>query len=169
VVDGRDYNKTIKTNNSGEFSFKINTSAEGVYRITLVFQKKGYDSRRITCLATRTYTEQDRRENIRSEAVKPAYSTLKSKLTGYAGRYMVYPLYVREVTETATGYLTFAGMSRTKSGVYKDVVAIRSTEQPIYAAGDKVTMYLKCLGTTYEVIGDDGTSAYPYFDLQWAE
>ena len=167
IVDGR-YQKSITTNNSGSFSFTIDTSAEGEYTITLVFEKKGYTSRRFRSVAERTYTEEDRKQMIRDEAVKPAYKTLKSKLSGYAGRYMVYTLHIQSVEETPTGYLIFAGMSKTKSGTYKDVVAIRSSAEPDFAAGQSATMYLKCIDS-YEIQGDNGTEEIPYFDLQWIE
>ena len=167
IVDGR-YNKAITTNNSGTFSFTFDTVEEGLYNITLVFEKKGYNARRFTCQATRELTAEDRREAIRTEAVKPTYKNLKSKIDGYRGRYMVYTLNIKEVTQTSTGYLTFAGMSKTKSGVYKEMVAIRTTEEPVWREGTAVRMYLKCIGM-YDVVSDEGTTSYPYFDLQWVE
>ena len=167
IVDER-YNKSVTTNNSGAFSFTIDTSAEGIYNITLVFEKKGYTARRFRCEANREYTAEDLRQAIREAAVKPAYKTLNSKLASYMGSYMVYTLYVQSVEETSTGYLTFAGMSKTKAGVYKELVVIRSTDEPAYSAETSAKMYLKCIGT-YDVVGDDGTETYPYFDLQWVE
>lgn len=167
IVDGR-YEKSITTNNSGAFSFTFDTKEEGIYNITLVFEKKGYSARRFRCEASREYTEEDRKQAIRNEAVKPSYATLKSKIDGYRGRYMVYTLNIREVLPTSTGYLTFAGMSKTKAGVYKDIVAIRTTEEPVWQAGTAVRMYLKCLGM-YDVISIEGTESYPYFDLQFLE
>ncbi len=167
IVDGR-YNKQITTNNSGNFSFTIDTSEEGIYNITLVFEKKGYDARRYRCEASREFTEDDRKESIRDEAVKPSYKNLKDKITSYRGKYMVYTLNIKEVSPTTSGYLTFAGMSKTKAGVYKELVVIRSTEEPDWSEGSKVRMYLKCLGT-YEMIDDNGTTEYPYFDLQFIE
>ncbi len=167
IVDGR-YEKSITTNNSGGFSFTIDTSKEGLYNITLVFEKKGYSARRFRCEATREFTEEDHKQSIRDEAVKPSYKNLKDKIDSYRGRYMVYTLNIREVTQTSTGYLTFAGMSKTKAGVYKDIVAIRTTEEPVWREGTAVRMYLKCLGM-YDVVSDEGTDSYPYFDLQWLE
>ena len=166
IVDER-YNKSITTS-SGKFSFTIDTSEEGIYNIALVFEKKGYDARRFRCEATRTFTEEDQKQSIRDEAVKPSYSTLKSKIVSYRGKYMVYTLNIKEVSQTTTGYLTFAGMSKSKSGTYSQIVVIRSTEEPGWYEGDKVRMYLKCLGT-YEVEGDEGATEYPYFDLQFIE
>nr|MBR4280411.1 hypothetical protein [Clostridia bacterium] len=167
IVDGR-YNKQITTNNSGSFSFTFDTVEEGIYNITLVFEKKGYDARRFRCEATREFNEQDRRQSIVDEAVKPSYSNLKKKIDGYRGRYMVYTLNIKEVIPTSTGYLTFAGMTKTKSGVYKEVVAIRTTDEPVWRVGTAVRMYLKCIGM-YDVVGDDGTDSYPYFDLQFID
>ena len=34
--------------------------------------------------------------------------------------------------------------------------------------GTAVQMYLKCIGM-YDVVGDDGTDSYPYFDLQFVK
>lgn len=167
IVDGR-YNKAITTNNSGTFSFTFDTNEEGVYNITLVFEKKGYAARRYHCEATRELTAEDRKQAIRDEAVKPSYTNLKKKIDGYRGRYMVYTLNIKEITQTSTGYLTFAGMTKTKSGVYKELVAIRTTEEPVWREGTAVRMYLKCLGM-YDVVGDDGTASYPYFDLQFTD
>lgn len=167
IVDGR-YEKSITTNNNGTFSFTIDTSEEGLYNITLIFQKKNYDDRRFRCEAIRIFTDEDLKQSIRDEAIHPEYTSLLKKLQDYRGRYFLYTLHIKEVTQTATGYLTFAGMSKTKSGVYKNLVVIRTTEKPTWRAGLSVRMYLKCLGA-YDVMGDEGTDTYPYFDFQWAE
>lgn len=167
IVDER-YNKTITTNNTGGFTFTIDTKEEGSYRITLTLTKKGYSTRRFTCEATRAFTEAELQANIRENAVKPSYTNLKNKIANYMGKYMVYSLNIQSITKTTTGYLTFAGMSKTKDGVYKEMVAIRSSDLPSYAEGGTARVYLKCIGT-YDVVGDDGVSTYPYFDLQWVE
>ncbi len=167
IVDGR-YHKQITTNNSGEFSFTIDTSGEGNYIITLTFEKKGYAARRFRTEASRTYTEEDLRQKVRDEAVKPSYNNLTKKISSYIGRYMVYTLEIERVEKTSTGYLTFAGMSKTKAGVYRNMVVIRSTEEPPYTDGSTARLYLKCLGT-YDYVADEGSSSYPYFDLQFME
>ena len=167
IVDGR-YQKSVTTNNSGSFSFKIDTSEEGEYTFTLVFEKKGYSSRRFRSTATRTYTEADLRAMIRDTAVSPAYKTLTSKLSGYKGDYMVYTLHIQSIDETPTGYLVFAGMSKSKSGIISNLVVIRSDEAPEFAPGDKVKLYLRCIDA-YEYITDAGNDLLPYFDLQWME
>lgn len=167
IVDGR-YNKTITTGSSGEFSFKVDTSAEGEYAFTLVFEKKGYSSRRFQSTASRVYTDADRRAMIRDSAVSPAYKTLTSKLSGYKGDYMVYTLHIQSVEQTPTGYLVFAGMSKSKAGVISNLVVIRSTDAPEFGAGDKVKLYLRCIDS-YEYTSGEEAELLPYFDLQWME
>ncbi len=171
IVDGR-YEKTVKTNNTGKFTFTFDTKEEGIYNITLVFEKKGYDARRFRCEATREFTDEDRKQAIRDAEIHPTYAKLLADLRtddpAYRGRYMLYTLNIREVQEANNGYLTFAGMSKTKAGVYKEVVVIRTGETPTWSEGSAIRMYLKCLGL-YDVTGDEGTESYPYFDLQWVE
>ena len=167
IVDGR-YQKIMTTGSSGEFSFKIDTSAEGVYSFTLTFEKKNYTPRRFTSTASRVYTDADHQQMIRESAVCPAYKTLTSKLSGYKGDYMVYTLHIQSVDQTPSGYLIFAGMSKSKSGVISNLVVIRSSTAPEFAAGEKVKLYLRCLDS-YEYISDEGTQYLPYFDLQWME
>lgn len=168
IVDGRSFNKSITTNNSGGFSFSIDTSEEGKYYITLVLSQKGYSTRRFTCEATRAYTDEERRTKIREEAIKPSYATLTDKIGNYMGRYMVYTVNIQSITPTTTGYLTFAGMTKTKDGVYKNMLVIRSDELPSYQADGSARVYLKCIGT-YDVVGDGGSGTYPYFDLEWVD
>lgn len=163
IVDGV-YNKQITTNNTGKFSFKVPTNKEGDYTFTLVFEKKNYNTRRVEYTATRTLSEADIREDIREIAVKPAYSTLTSKITGYTGRTMGYNLYVMSVEPSGNEWITFMAMRKTNSG-YRDIVVVMSKDEPTLTAGTQVKMYGTCTGE-YEVIdADDKTKRYPSFDL----
>lgn len=166
IIDGR-YQKTITTNNSGKFSFKIDTSAEGTYDIVLTFQKKGYTTRRITSTATRALTEADKQEDIRAQADKPAYSTLTRLLDGYEGRYMVYTLFIDRVEQVGDEWYTFAAMRKTNSGGLRDEVVVRTTTQPTWQPADQVRMYLQCTGG-YEIQGD-ATTKLPCFDYLFTD
>lgn len=164
LVEGAgSYDKQVKTNNSGSFSFSINTAAEGDYEITLVFSKKNYSTRRFTIHANRTLSETDRQEQIREEAVKPRYGTLKDKLTGYTGRYMVYTLYPQEIVQSGDEWIIFAAMTKTKTS-YKDMVVIITQDEPAVTVNTAVKMYGECVGP-YEVTSEEGTTVYPCFDL----
>lgn len=163
IVDGV-YDKQLTTNNTGRFSFKVPTNKDGKYTFTLVFEKKNYDTRRVEYIATRTLTEADIREDIREIAVKPAYSTLTDKITGYTGRTMGYTLYVMSVEPSGDEWITFMAMRKVSSG-YRDIVVVMSREEPILTEGTQVKMYGTCTGQ-YEVIDEnDKTKKYPSFDL----
>ena len=157
---GDAYKKSVTTNASGKFSFSIDSSAEGEYPVTLVFEKKGYGTRRFTATASRTLTEEDRQNQIREEAVKPAYSTLTNKIKGYTGRTMVYSLYVLSLEENDGQWLIKMAMTQSKSGKYSNIVYVTTTEEPNFSVDSQQRMYGKCLGML-EVDGKD----YPAFEL----
>ena len=163
IVDGV-YDKQIRTNNSGGFSFKIPTATEGDYTITLIFSKKGYETRRLQTVATRAYTEEDIRNGYRAEAVKPAYSTLTSKLAGYTGKVCHYDLYCVSIEQVGDEWLMYMAMTQNKSG-YKNMVVVMADEAPSFVEGAQVHMYGRCTGA-YEIENEDGSGAkYPAFDL----
>lgn len=158
IVDGV-YDKQIRTNNSGGFSFKFNTKTEGNYTITLIFTKKNYETRRFQVVANRSFTEEDVKSGYRAEAVKPAYSTLKAKLSGYTGKVLHYDLYCVSIEQSGDQWLVYMAMSQKKSG-YKDIVVVRTDEAPPFVENAQVHMYGRCTGS-YEA--ESGT--YPSFDL----
>ena len=157
------FNKQVRTNNSGGFSFKINTKTEGEYTITLVFTKKDYSTRRLQTVATRILTEEDVKNGYRNEAIKPAYSTLTSKLSGYTGKIMHYDLYCVSIEQSGDEWLVYMAMDKKKSG-YKNIVVVVTEEVPPFVADSQVHMYGRCTGP-YEVTSDSGTTTYPSFDL----
>lgn len=166
IVEGR-YDKSVTTNNSGKFSFKIPTDAEGDYEITLVFQKKNYTTRRFTSTASRELTDADRQEDIREQAIKPAYSTLTKKMTEYTGRYMVYTVYIDHTEQVGEEWLTFAAMRKTNSGGLRDMVVISSKTQPTWTGGDQVRLYLQCTGS--HTIEGDETTTLPAFEYLFTD
>lgn len=157
------YDKQVTTNANGTFSFKISTKEEGEYKITLIFQKKNYTTRRFTAMGSRTLTEEDVKAQYRAEACKPAHTTLTDKIKGYTGRIMGYELYLVSKTQRDDGkWLLEMGMrtsAKTQSG-YRDIVYVVAEEEPAFEVGTKQKMYGKCTGEI-EVDGKD----YPGFDL----
>ena len=153
------YAKTITTNASGKFSFKGDVSEEKDYSVVVVFQKKNYSTRRFTAAANRTLTQADLNNRIREDAVKPAYSTLKDKLKGYTGRYMVYTLHVDTVEKIGDQWVMRMGMRTTKKNGYRDIVYVICDADPGVASGDKKKVFLECTGPY--VAADEKT--YPGF------
>ncbi len=162
---GGSFDKSVKTNSNGTFKFTIDTSAEGSYDIVLSFQKAGYETRRFTVTATRTLTEEDLRSRARESAVKPAYSTLVSKLTGYTGRVLTYSMYVTDIMQAGDEWIIFMAMNySTKSG-YSNIVVVTTDTEPQLEIGSQHKLYGTCMGT-YEVQSEEsGTKFYPCIEL----
>ena len=165
IVEGAGYNKIVKTNNSGAFKFKFSTATEGTYHITITFQKKGYATRRFTYDVKREMSETERNEAIKAASVKPAYSTLTSKLTNYIGRYMTYNLYLTDKVKSGDEWILFMAMRSLKSG-YKDIVVVTTTEDPSnLTIGGQYRIYGQLIGN-YEIQNAEGGSTYyPCFEL----
>ena len=166
IVNGgaKPYEKTVRTNNNGKFSFKIPTDSQSAYTITLILQKKNYDTRRFTWTANRDLTEEDHKAAIRAEAVKPAYSTLNQKLEAYTGRVMGYTVYITDIQRVEDEYVIFAAMTRTEKGKLKNVIVITTEEEPAFTAGSEQKFYGRLTGT-YEIQSEEGTENHPAFEL----
>ena len=170
IVTGgaKDFDKTVRTNNNGRFSFKIPTGTQSVYTVTLVFQKKNYDTRRFSWTANRTLTEQDTRNQLKAQAVKPAYSTLNSKMDAYTGRIMGYTVTITDIQQVGEEYIVFAAMTKTKKGNLKDIIVITDSEEPTFQAGSEQTFYGRLSGY-YQVQSEEDTEKYPSFELLFWE
>ncbi len=167
IIESIGYSKQVTTNNSGKFSFKLNTSTEGQYHITISFQKKGYAMRRFTYDVSRQMSEEEKIAAIREASIKPAYSTLKKKLGNYVGRYMTYPLYLTDIVQSGDEYILFMAMRSLKSG-YKDMVVVTTDQDPgNLVVGQQYRIYGQLAGN-YEVQNAEGGSTYyPCFTLMF--
>ena len=165
VTGGRkDYDKTVRTNNNGKFSFHIPTDNQSVYNVTLILQKKNYETRRFSWTANRTLTDRDVRNQYREEAVKPAYSTLNRKLEAYTGRVMGYKVYITDIQHVGDEYIVTAAMTKTKKGNLKDIIVISSAEEPVFVVGSEQVFYGRLTGL-HEVQSEEGATGYPHFEL----
>lgn len=161
TVNGK--TKQEKAGANGKFSFTINTSEEGNYSFVLSFSKKGLNDQRYTYYAVREWTESEKREKIRSEAIKPAYGVLTEKIKGYTGRVMGYSAYVKEIAKSGDDWLIYLAFRNTKSG-YKDIIVVMTKDDPNFSVDAQVKMYGRCTGM-YLVQDDSGNKEYPSFDL----
>ena len=157
------YDKTVRTNGTGKFSFKVPTSLQADYDITLVFSKKNYETRRFTYTSKRTLTEEDERRAIRDQAIKPAYATLLKKLEGYTGRIMGYQVYITDIQKSGDEWIISGALNKTKKG-YKDTIVITCDEEPAFIVDSQQKMYGTCTGA-YQVQSEEDTVTYPSFDL----
>ena len=132
--------------------------------MVLVLQKKNYETRRFSWTANRTLTEGDVRSQYKSEAVKPAYSTLNRKLEAYTGRIMGYKIYITDISQIGEEYAVTAALTKTKKGTMKDLIVIITGEKPEFVTGSQQTFYGRLTGT-YEVQSEEDTVKYPSFEL----
>lgn len=169
-IVGDSYNKTLTATAAGSFKFTIDTSLEGTYDIVLTFEKKNYDMRRLTASATRTLTEEESRQRFRDAAVKPAYSNLVEKITGYTGRILTYSMYVTDIMPTAAGdqWVIFMAMDYSAKSGYKNYVAVTTSQEPQLEIGSQHRLYGKCTGT-WEVQSEGSVKYYPCIDLLFWE
>ena len=165
VSDGgkTNFTKQIKTNGTGRFTFKVPTADEANYHFTLVFSKKGFDTKRLTYDASRSLSEEDRRTAIQKSAVRPSYSNLMNKSEKYIHQTMGYNLYVTDVQQSGEEWIIRAAMVRS-GAQYKNIVYFNADEDPGLEIGSRYLMYGDYIGS-YVVQTDDGAEQFPGFDL----
>ena len=169
LVDGPvAYSKQVKTNNSGKYSFSIDTSNEGDYHIVVVLSKKRYNTRRFAIDAVREITQKDIESRARESAIKPGYATLVKKISGYVGKTMVYNLYTVSTQQAGEEWMLVMAMNRTKAGKYSNLVYVTAKEDPGFSVDSQHTVYLTCTGME-TITGEEDSVEYPAFDLIFTE
>ena len=139
------------------------TADEADYHFTLVFSKKGFDTKRLTFDASRSLSEEDRRAAIQKSAVRPSYSNLMNKSEKYIHQAMGYNLYVTDVQQSGEEWIIQAAMVRS-GAQYKNIVYFNADEDPGLEIGSRYLMYGDYIGS-YVVQADDGAEQFPGFDL----
>ena len=161
------YDKQIKTNGTGKFNFKIPTALEAEYHFTLVFSKKGYETKRFTGNASRNLSDEDRRAAIKKEAIKPGYSSLSRNLETYINKIMGYNLYIVDVTQNGNEWIIKTAMIKNNSG-YKNFMYFVTQEEPNVEVDSQMLMYGRCIGP-YVIQTEEGNQNFPAFDLLYME
>lgn len=153
------YNKTVT---GKSFSFKIDTSVEGTYNIILSVTKKGLKDRTFTYTGTRTYSDGERTDKIRSMAKKITYANLAKNET--MGKTAVLTGYITTSTQKINEWVVTLALTRNNSGTYKDIVYVICEEEPPFAVGTQVKLYGRASGS-YSVLDDEGNvKNYPRLD-----
>ncbi|MBE5786783.1 MAG: hypothetical protein E7324_04500 [Clostridiales bacterium] len=158
---------TDKSSTKSNFSFTLDTSKEGTYIIILSVTKKGLESRSFSYTATRTLTDAERIQRIRSSAKKIDYSKLKSDSN--KGKNVVYTGYIVDITPTIGNehVVTFA-LSKSGSN-YKNLIYVICDGGPGFEAGEKCKLYAMADGT-YSVLTNDGKDkTYPKVQAHFFE
>lgn len=155
-----------KSTTSKTFSFKVDTSLEGTYQFILSVTKKGLEQRTYTYTATRTYSDTEREDKVKSSAKKITYANLSKN--EYQGKIAVETGYITSVTSSINEWVVTLAL--TKSGsTYKDIVYLICTEEPPYAVDTQVKVYGRTNGA-YSVLNDEGNvKNYPRLDVYFFE
>ena len=161
--------KQIRTNNSGRFSFKIPTAAEGDYSVTLAFSKKGLSERRYSYTVTRKISDAELHRKAKSEAIKPAYNVLMNKLKGFTGSIMRYTMYVVDIEEKSDGWYVTMAMKKTKTNDYTNLVMVVADEAPSFTIDSEQVMYGTCTGPYVLMNADGSEDTMPCFKLLFWE
>ena len=161
------FDSSARTNGTGKFKFKVPTAAEGTYEFTLVFTKKGYNTKRLTYTAVRTYTEQEKQAKSTTKAIHPGYAALNKKLESYIGQTMVYKAYIVDVQQNGGDWIITAALKKNKKG-YSDFLVFDATRDPVLMPDSQVKIYGICIGS-YPVQSEEGDTSYPRFEYLYAE
>lgn len=152
-----------KIGGNGKFSFTIDTTREGNYSIDMTFSKEGLNNQKYSFFGTRAWSDTEQEEKVKAEAIKPAHTTLTDKIKGYTGRIMGYTAYVTKIEKSGEDWLVYMAFRQVKS-VYRDIIVVKTAEEPNLTVDTQVKMYGTCTGM-YQVVDDSGTHEYPFFDL----
>lgn len=161
-------NTVKKTGNNRTFSFTVDTSKEGTYDIHVTFSKKGYDTRLFNYKIERVMNEDERRAQIRAQAITPEYAKLKNKTDSYKGKTVDFKGYITNVQEIGGQWVaTFA--TKKSGNTFSSIIMVLSN-QPITAAqGEQLTLYGTVNGQ-YKAMDENGKNVvYPRADLLFFE
>ena len=152
-----------KSTENKTFSFNVDTSMEGEYRFYLTFTKSGYSTRTFNYTATRSMSENERREAIRNNAKSPEYSSLKKDTAGYEGTVVKYTGYITQITETkSVGEWTLVLATKKDGDRYTDLIYVISASDPGVVEGQKVRMYGTASGD-FPIVNEN--TSYPRCEL----
>lgn len=159
------WNKTVKTNGTGRFTFKIPFSDEGEYNIVLAFAKKGLDTHRETFTISHILTDEARRVQIRKSSKTAGYSVLVSGIGQFVGQTLRFNnLYIISVEQVGDQWIVVAAGQQVSDNKYNQILYFVYESDPGFTAGDRHTLYGKCTGM-YNLESEETVESYPQFDL----
>ena len=156
--------KTITTNGTGRFSFKIPTKYEGEYTVTLVLTRKGMETKRHVYTVTRNMTVEAKQAKIRKEAATIGYAALTSRIDQYIGKTLAFRnYYVVKIEQVGEEWMITAANSQVGDH-YSQLMIFMTDEEPSFAVEERHTFYGTCTGP-YTIQSEETTEYIPSFDL----
>lgn len=168
VTNGTEtFDKTITTNRTGVFRFKVPSSTEGEYDIALIFQKKNFSTVRKTGTANRVLSPAEILQNKTKKAVTASYANLTKKLDTYIGQLMYFNVYIVSVTRSGEEWLITVAAK--KNNGYSNLMIFTAQEDPGLVTDSKVKIYGTCVGAHLIQSEEDGDVTLPSFDYLYHE
>ncbi len=158
-----DYTKSTTSQN---FSFKLDTSAEGTYTIILKVTKKGMNERMFTFTSTRSYSNTERTAKLKTEAKSLSYQNLSKSAN--KGKLVELEGYVAEVKQNTIEWVVKYALSKSGDN-YKEICYVVFTEDPGVQPGAKGVLY-GMAAETYSVLTEGGEiKMYPRIEGYFIE
>lgn len=155
-----------KSTTSQDFSFKIDTSAEGQYTIILKVTKKGMNERMFTFSSTRSYTDTERTAKLKTEAKSLSYQNLSKSAN--KGKLVELKGYVAEVKQNSTEWVVKYALDKSGDN-YKEICYVIFTEDPAVSTGDEGVLF-GMASETYSVLTEGGEiKMYPRIEGYFIE
>jgi len=161
------FDKTIRTNGTGRFTFKVPTDLESDYDFTLVFSKKNHDTRRLQFSAKRHLTTEDIQRQTKAKATRPGYAQLVKKLDTYIRQPIWFQTYITDIQQNGDEWIITSALKRSGES-YSDFLVWISDTEPSFEVGSRPRLYGTCIGP-YQIQSEEGTVSYPSFDLVLVE
>ena len=159
------WNKTVRTNGTGRFTFKIPLSDEGEYNIVLVFAKKGLDTHRETYTVSHILTDEARRVQIRKSAKTAGYSVISSGIGQFIGQTLRFNnLYITNIEQVGDQWIIIAAGQQISEERFNQILYFVYEQEPGFSVGERHTLYGKCTGL-YNRESEEAVESYPQFDL----
>jgi len=151
---------------NGKFKIELDTADEGNYELVLAFSKTGLADRRFSYSFTRQWSQEDMIKSLKSQAIKPGYANLVSKIEGYDGRIMGYKAYVVDITQSGDEWILKMALTKNNKG-YDDIILAVTDSEPEAAVGARMMMYGTCAGMSVSTgdTAEEATESYPTFEL----
>ena len=159
------FDKTVQPNGTGRFTFKIPMKEEDQYGITLVFNKKGFESKRFSYTVSRFLTEEARQALVRKQAQNIGYGTLTARIDQYIGRLLKFNVWILSIEQVGDEWHVLAAGAKTGENHYTQKMRFISAQEPTFAVEEKHLLYGNCIGP-FTVESEEGVEeSIPSLDL----
>lgn len=151
-----------KVGDKKSFSFKIDTSREGEYNISLSLSKKGFETQTYTYKCKRSISADEKLNKLISEAISVDYTKLSRNIDKYDGKTLVYDGIVKDIVERGSEFLSVLSIDDEKN----QLLLYSSQTKPEFSTGDTVRLYGELVGSSLYQQGEEKAKDYPKLQLK---